>query len=574
MEFSVTVAFRIKIMDLQHQDLHLKAKKYIGKIERIGYVRALSDGVTMSPNNVGQASGHRSSPASERQAHSAQAEQLPAVMAPPLVGQHPTGVPEEGKEGSSSTTGPSGFGPEPAPTDQAVEGSMVDLLDFSSTSRFDGSSSTSEEHSTLHSVPSIMSLEAFDENAASEEPLEDQNARIRWQRNFWKEQCRIIWERQATLERKVEFYQEALKEAELEAKKAKEAASAAIKKAEEERALKEEAEKEVSELQARHREHLRTAVADGRPPRAERSRSRSPLMTTAWSITPTTADILRIDVTQPPVTQHSPPPTEAQNHEAPGPLRRMPNCKRRCCLQPSVDPQRPRPHRRSRELQGLGPVLQEEDNGPEEHQRPRRERRPPSRLIVDMSSRSYRTSQESRLPPICPIKTYDKQPRDPVSSKCTQTLVRPAGTRKICPIREQPEHPAPHFIRGPSGILAGARVPSSPCFGQFAAEIRSRSSKTELRGREHPSPLNEPGGLLDRKRVLFPVCGRSRSTPAPHLIRGAFWKINGCSAGPQNMKTGPREERRPGPLNEPGGPLQELKGAIFPLFGQFGTEIR
>uniref|UniRef100_A0A1I7RN67 Uncharacterized protein n=1 Tax=Bursaphelenchus xylophilus TaxID=6326 RepID=A0A1I7RN67_BURXY len=362
---------------------------------------------TLSPNNVGQASGHRSSPASERQAHSAQAEQLPAVMAPPLVGQHPTGVPEEGKEGSSSTTGPSGFGPEPAPTDQAdqaVEGSMVDLLDFSSTSRFDGSSSTSEEHSTLHSVPSIMSLEAFDENAASEEPLEDQNARIRWQRNFWKEQCRIIWERQATLERKVEFYQEALKEAELEAKKAKEAASAAIKKAEEERALKEEAEKEVSELQARHREHLRTAVADGRPPRAERSRSRSPLMTTAWSITPTTAEILRIEVTQPPATQHPPPPADQgyevqeQNHEAPGPLRRMAKCKRRCCYQPSADPQRPRPHRRSRELQGLGPVLQEEDNGPEEHQRPRRERRPPSRLIVDMSSRSYRTSQESRLP--------------------------------------------------------------------------------------------------------------------------------------------------------------------------------
>ncbi|CAD5211521.1 unnamed protein product [Bursaphelenchus xylophilus] len=278
-------------------------------------------------------------------------------MAPPLVGQHPTGVPEEGKEGSSSTTGPSGFGPEPAPTDQAdhlpaVEGSIgsVDLLDFSSTSRFDGSSST---------MPHNLG-------------------------------------KTSDIGKKVEFYQEALKEAEVEAKKAREAASAATKKAEEERALKEAAEKEVAELQARHRQHLRTAVADGRPPRADRSRS--PLMTTAWSITPTTADILRLDVTQPPVTQHSPPPTEAQNHEAPGPLRRMAKCKRRCCYQPSADPQRPRPHRRSRELQGLGPVLQEEDNGPEEHQRPRRERKPPSRLIVDMSSRSYRTSQESRLP--------------------------------------------------------------------------------------------------------------------------------------------------------------------------------
>uniref|UniRef100_A0A1I7SNG4 Clathrin light chain n=1 Tax=Bursaphelenchus xylophilus TaxID=6326 RepID=A0A1I7SNG4_BURXY len=246
----------------------------------------------MSPNNVGQASGHRSSPASERQAHSAQAEQLPAVMAPPLVGQNPTGVPEEGKEGSSSTTGPSGFGPEPAPTDQAdhlpaVEGSERSLdMDFSSFSNC--SSSTSEEHSTLHDVPSIRSLEVFDEGAACEETLADQNDRLRFQRDFWKTQCRTLWERQETFEKKVRFYQEALGEAEVEAKKAKEAASVATKKAEEERALKEAAEKEVAELQALHRQHLRTAVADDRPPRAERSRSRSPLMTTAWSITPTT----------------------------------------------------------------------------------------------------------------------------------------------------------------------------------------------------------------------------------------------------------------------------------------------
>uniref|UniRef100_A0A1I7SKA1 Uncharacterized protein n=1 Tax=Bursaphelenchus xylophilus TaxID=6326 RepID=A0A1I7SKA1_BURXY len=362
----------------------------------------------LSPNNAGQASGPRSSPPSERQAHSALAEVLPAVMAPPLVGQHPTGVPEEGKEGPTPTTGPSGFGPEPAPTVQAehlpaVEGSEGSLdLDFSSFSNC--SSSTSEEHSTLHDVPSIKSLEVFDEGAACEETLADQNDRLRFQRDFWKTQCRTLWERQETFEKKVKFYQEALVEAEVEAKKAKEAASVATKKAEEERALKEAAEKEVAELQALHRQHLRTAVADDRPPRAERSRSRSPLMTTAWSITPTTAEILRIDVTQPPATQHPPPPADQgyevqeQNHEAPGPLRRMPKCKRRCCYQPSADPQRPRPPRRSRELQGLGPVLQEEDNGPEEHQRPRRERRPPSRLIVDMASRSYRTSQEPRLP--------------------------------------------------------------------------------------------------------------------------------------------------------------------------------
>ncbi|CAD5211301.1 unnamed protein product [Bursaphelenchus xylophilus] len=335
-------------------------------------------------------------------------------MAPSLVGQHPTGVPEEGKEGPTSTTGLSGFGPEPAPTVQAehlpaVEGSVgsMDMLDFSSFSNC--SSSTSEEHSTLHDVPSIRSLEVFDEGAACEETLADQNDRLRFQRDFWKTQCRTLWERQETFEKKVKFYQEALVEAEVEAKKAKEAASAATKKAEEERALKEAAEKEVAELQARLLEHLRTAVADDRPPRAERSRSRSPLMTlrTGWSITPTTAEILRIDVTQPPATQHPPPPADQgyevqeQKHEAPGPLRRMAKCKRRCCYQPSADPQRPRPPRRSRELQGLGPVLQEEDNCPDEHtprRRPRRERKPPSRLIVDMSSRSYRTSQEPRLP--------------------------------------------------------------------------------------------------------------------------------------------------------------------------------
>ncbi|CAD5211545.1 unnamed protein product [Bursaphelenchus xylophilus] len=435
----------------------------------------------MSPNNVGQASGHRSSPASERQAHSAQAEQLPAVMAPPLVGQHPTGVPEE----------------EPAPTDQAdhlpaVEGSERSLdMDFSSFS--DCSSSTSEEHSTLHDVPSIRSLEIFDEGAACEETLADQNDRLRFQRDFWKTQCRTLWERQETFEKKVKFYQEALVEAEVEAKKAKEAASVATKKAEEERALKEAAEKEVAELQARLLTHLRTAVADDRPPRAERSRSRSPLMRTAWSITPTTAEILRIDVTQPPATQHPPPPADQgyevqeQNHEAPGPLRRMPKCKRRCCYQPSADPQRPRPPRRSRELQGLGPVLQEEDNGPEEHQRPRRERRPPSRLIVDMASRSYRTSQEPRskgksilsgqkfnmAQSFMPNNQFvqfnlDKQPRG--LTKCTQTLVRPAGTRKKCPTHGRTGAPGPPLHPGALWNTCGCSV------------------KTGTKGREAPWP--------------------------------------------------------------------------------------
>ncbi|CAD5211181.1 unnamed protein product [Bursaphelenchus xylophilus] len=442
--------------------------------------------ISVSPNTVGQA-------------YSAQAEVMPAVMAPPLVGQHPTGVPEEGKEGPIPTTGPSGFGPEPAPTVQAehlpaVEGSVgsLDMLDFSSTSRFDNSSpTTSEEKSTLHDVPSIMSLEVFDEAARCEETLADQNDRLRWQRDFWKTQCRTLWERQATFEKKLKFYQEALGEAEVEAKKAKEAASVATKKAEEERALKEAAEKEVAELQARLLTHLRTAVADDRPPRAERSRSRSPLMTlrTAWSITPTTAEILRIEVTQPPATQHPPPPADQgyevqeQNHEAPGPLRRMAKCKRRCCYQPSADPQRPRPPRRSRELQGLGPVLQEEDNCPDEHtprRRPRRERKPPSRLIVDMSSRSYRTSQEPRLP-------HGDRSKGKIS-----TL-------------------APRM--SPGGLWKKYRVPSSPCFGQFSAEIRSRSNEIELGRREHPRPLTEPGGLLDHKRVLSPVSIKVEDVP-------------------------------------------------------------
>uniref|UniRef100_A0A1I7RN21 Uncharacterized protein n=1 Tax=Bursaphelenchus xylophilus TaxID=6326 RepID=A0A1I7RN21_BURXY len=339
------------------------------------------------------------------------------------------------------------------------------------------------------------------------------------------------------------------------AKKAKEAASAAIKKAEEERALKEEAEKEVSELQARHREHLRTAVADGRPPRAERSSDptlaatyRSTKSRGSWAFT---KDAKLQKALLPPALSR--PSTSSAPPKVEGTSRTWPSASRRGQW----------PRRTPTSTKGTKTSFTAHRG----HVEP---------IVSDFTGVQVASSKGSKslLSAICPIKTYDKQPRDPVSSKCTQTLVRPAGTRKICPIREQPEHPAPHFIRGPSGILAGARVPSSPCFGQFAAEIRSRSSKTELRGGEHPSPLNEPGGLLDRKRVLFPVCGRSRSTPAPHLIRGAFWKINGCSAGPQNMKTGPREERRPGPLNEPGGPLQELKGAIFPLFGQFGTEIR
>ncbi|CAD5211191.1 unnamed protein product [Bursaphelenchus xylophilus] len=41
--------------------------------------------------------------------------------------------------------------------------------------------------------------------------------------------------------------------------------------------------------------------------------------------------------------------------------------------------------------------------------------------------------------------------------------------------------------------------------------------------------------------------GRNRSTPAPHLIRGAFWTINGCSARPQNEKTGPKGREAPWP---------------------------
>uniref|UniRef100_A0A1I7SNP2 Uncharacterized protein n=1 Tax=Bursaphelenchus xylophilus TaxID=6326 RepID=A0A1I7SNP2_BURXY len=287
-------------------------------------------------------------------------------MAPPLVGQHPTGVPEE----------------EPAPTDQAdhlpaVEGSERSLdMDFSSFS--DCSSSTSEEHSTLHDVPSIRSLEIFDEGAACEETLADQNDRLRFQRDFWKTQCRTLWERQETFEKKVKFYQEALVEAEVEAKKAKEAASVATKKAEEERALKEAAEKEVAELQARLLTHLRTAVADDRPPRAERSSLQRP-------------------------NTHRHP--QIRDMRSKNKITRLLGLCEECQSANGDVATSPQPI-----LNGLGPpegrgnckdlaqcfkkrtMAQKNTNVHEENEGP------PSRLIVDMASRSYRTSQEPRLP--------------------------------------------------------------------------------------------------------------------------------------------------------------------------------
>uniref|UniRef100_A0A1I7S0U3 Uncharacterized protein n=1 Tax=Bursaphelenchus xylophilus TaxID=6326 RepID=A0A1I7S0U3_BURXY len=257
--------------------------------------------------------------------------------------------------------------------------------------------------------------------------------------------------------KKVRFYQEALGEAEVEAKKAKEAASVATKKAEEERALKEAAEKEVAELQALHRQHLRTAVADDRPPRAERSRSRSPLMTTAWSITPTTAEILRIDVTQPPATQHPPPPADQgyevqeQNHEAAGPLRRMPKCKRRCCYQPSADPERPRPPEGRGNFKDLAQcfkkrtMAQKNTNVHEDNEG-----------LLHGSSWTWRADRIGlHRSPGC---LFDRLERE-----------------KNAQLMAEPEHPAPHFIRGALWNTCGCSV-------------RSNNVKTGTKGREAPWP--------------------------------------------------------------------------------------
>ncbi|CAD5210681.1 unnamed protein product [Bursaphelenchus xylophilus] len=378
----------------------------------------------LSPNNVGQGSGPRSCPPSERQAHSAQAEVLPAVMAPPLVGQHPTGVPEEGKEGPSPASGLSGFGLNNAPTVQAehlpaVEGTerSSSPLDLSAPSTLQFSPVYSPGHSTLHGVPSINSMEVFDEGEdwAVDETVEDRIDRLEYERKLWKTECRKMWQRQSNLEKNVRYYEGAVEEAQAEVKKAKEEAAAAIRKAEEEAENKiselqrkyfgalteadraqrkqKEAEEEVARLQQRLMENLKKAAP--RSPRKERSRS--PL-TTARSRTPdaqpsaSPTPEAEPELSQPSFDVQA---VEQQQHDAPGPLRRMPKCRRRCCQPPPPVNQPPRPPRRSREAEQLGPIIEAvvfED-------RPRRRsRQPPARLVVDMVRRSYASMRNSLMP--------------------------------------------------------------------------------------------------------------------------------------------------------------------------------
>ncbi|CAD5210859.1 unnamed protein product [Bursaphelenchus xylophilus] len=377
----------------------------------------------LSPNTV----GHGSCPPSEPEVHAVRAELLPAVMAPPLVGQNQTGVPEEGKEGPSPTPGLSGFGLNPAPTVQAehlpaVEGTerSSSPLDLSAPSTLQFSPAYSTGHSTLHGVPSIKSLEVFDEGEdwAVEETVEAKIDRLEYERKLWKTECRKMWQRQKTLENNVKYYEGAVEEAQAEVKQAKEEAAAAIRKAEEEAenkiselqrkyfgALTEadraqrkqrEAESEVARLQQRLTENLKKTAP--RSPRKERSRS--PLRTArarSPEVQPSASPIpeANTQVEEEPELSHPSFDVQAEQHDAPGPLRRMPKCRRRCCQPPPPANQPPRPPRRSREAEQLGPIIEPVvfDERPR-----RRSRQPPARLVVDMMRRSYASMRNSLMP--------------------------------------------------------------------------------------------------------------------------------------------------------------------------------
>uniref|UniRef100_A0A1I7SPG1 Uncharacterized protein n=1 Tax=Bursaphelenchus xylophilus TaxID=6326 RepID=A0A1I7SPG1_BURXY len=76
----------------------------------------------------------------------------------------------------------------------------------------------------------------------------------------------------------------------------------------------------------------------------------------------------------------------------------------------------------------------------------------------------------------------------------------------------------------PGGLWKKYRVPSSPCFGKFSAEIRSRSNELDLGRREHPRPLTEPGGLLDQKGCSHDVSGRTEAPRPPTSSGGPSGK--------------------------------------------------
>uniref|UniRef100_A0A1I7S0P5 Coiled-coil domain-containing protein 6 n=1 Tax=Bursaphelenchus xylophilus TaxID=6326 RepID=A0A1I7S0P5_BURXY len=406
----------------------------------------------LPPSTVDQASGQRPSPTSGRQIHTVQAEVLPPVVVLPLDGQPQSGVPVEGKEVPCVPSGTSGFGQNPARTVQAehqpaVAGSPLDghhlgvpggegglstiASPTCSSPMYSRSPEYSTGNSTLHGVPSIASYEEFEEYQAmmaekTPEPVEEEKAKLKEKLAELIEENRQIL-RQADELRKSKEVTEALWLSEMErAQKAEadlEAAQRVInelktkdyragRKLEETVKAKDDAmaelEKEKEEkyrLKRRLSEILRHAEADARPPRKDRSRS--PLVRTSTSslqrpdVQPTAeVTLLREEVVSPPVENQvslEGPEVQAPQHEAPGPLRRMPKCRRRCCYQPPPPAPQvgPRPPRRSREVEQLGPIIEEVVF--EERPR-RRSRQPPARLVVDMVRRSYASVRNSLLP--------------------------------------------------------------------------------------------------------------------------------------------------------------------------------
>ncbi|CAD5210767.1 unnamed protein product [Bursaphelenchus xylophilus] len=391
----------------------------------------------MPPSTVDQAFGQRPSPATGRQIHTEQAEVLPPVVVLPLDGQHQSGVPVEGKEVSSPLPGPSGFGRNPARTVQAEhlpavagsplgvhhsgapggEGGLSTIASPTCSSpMYSRSPEYSTGNSTLHGVPSIASYEEFDAYQAmmaekTPEPLDDENAKLKAKMEELIEENRQIL-READELRKSKKVTEALWLSEMErAQKAEadlEAAQKAIfelktkdyragrkleeaaKERDEAKAELEKEKEEKSRLKKRLSEILRSAEADARPSRRERSRS--PLRTAPTPDVQPPAEVISPPVEHQVLEGHE---DEGPQHEAPGPLRRMPNCRRRCCYKPPVGPRLPRAPRRSRELHGLGPITQDEE---ETEERPMRNRQPPPRLVVDMTSRSYGTTRNSLVP--------------------------------------------------------------------------------------------------------------------------------------------------------------------------------
>uniref|UniRef100_A0A1I7SC02 Uncharacterized protein n=1 Tax=Bursaphelenchus xylophilus TaxID=6326 RepID=A0A1I7SC02_BURXY len=341
------------------------------------------------PSTVGQASGQNA-------ARTVQAEYPPAVAGSPL-GAHRFGVP--GGEGGLSIASP-------------TSGSL-----------FSRSSENSAGTSTLHGVPSIASYEEFEAYQAmmaqnTPEPGDEEKTKLRAKMEELIEENRqllrktdemrkakqateALWlsemERAQKAEDDLEEAQRALNELKTSNYRAGRKLEEAIRAKDEAVAELEKEKEEKRRLKTRLSEILRHAEADARPPRSDRSRS--PVTRTTRSPTtdvqpPAEVASLKEEVVSPPV-QDQVMEGHGPQHEAPGPLRRMPKCRRRCCYQPPPPAPQvvPRPPRRSREVEKLGPVIEPVA------ERPRRSRQPPARLVVNMARRSYAAIRSSIMPP-------------------------------------------------------------------------------------------------------------------------------------------------------------------------------